>query len=126
MRRFGYLALALGLGFISNNAFASPGISIKFANKSDYSIHHIYLTETKEKEWGPDQLGDEDNSVIEPGETFTLTDIAPNKYDVMLVDEDKDECIVSGVKIAANETVEITNADLIGCQSSTENAEANG
>jgi len=130
MRRLGYLALALTVGFLAEGASASDKISIKFTNKSDYSIHHIYLSESKENEWGPDQLGDGDADVIDPGESFTLTDISPNKYDVKIVDEDQDECVVGGVKVAANENVILTNKDLVGCQvasaQASEDEEAEG
>lgn len=123
MRRLGYLALSLGLGFVAQSASAGDKVSIKFTNKSDFSIHHIYLSETKENEWGPDQLGDKHSDVVEPGSSFTLTDIKPNKYDIKIVDEDEDECVVGGVKVAASENVILTNKDLVGCQVASAEAE---
>ncbi len=120
------LALTLGLCALSSNAFAE-GVKVKFTNKSDFSIHHIFLSEVKENDWGPDQLGDGDTDTIEPGDSFTLTDISPNKYDIKIVDEDKDECVVGGVTVAASETVVLTNKDLVGCQvASAEDEEAHG
>ena len=127
MQRLRVLTLALGICVVSREALAADGISIKFDNKSQFAIHHLFLSPVKENEWGPDQLGDKDEDVIEPGETFTLNQIAPNKYDVKIVDEDDDECVVAGVKIAANETVTLNDADLVGCQvASALEADADG
>ena len=127
MHRFGFLALVIGFTLSSHQALAADKVSVKFTNKSDYSIHHIFLSGVKEDEWGPDQLGDGDSDTIEPGASFTLTDSAPNKYDLKIVDEDQDECVIGGVKIAASEAVTITNQDLVGCQmASAEENEDNG
>jgi len=121
-----YLVLALSICVALGEAHAE-GVKIKFTNKSDFAIHHIFLSEVKENHWGADQLGDKESDTIEPGDSFTLTDISPNKYDIKIVDEDKDECVVDNVKIAASENVVLTNEDLVGCQvASAEDEEANG
>lgn len=127
MHRLGYFALTLGFVISSHQAVAADKVSVKFTNKSDFSIHHLFLSGTKEEEWGPDQLGDASSDTIDSGDSFTLTDISPNKYDLKIVDEDQDECVISGVKIAASETVTITNEDLVGCQvASAESDKDNG
>lgn len=98
------------------------GVSITFKNSSQWEIHHLFLSPTKSQEWGADQLGEKDDDVIKPGKSFELKQIPVGKYDVKIVDEDKDECIVAGVKIAANETVDLTDKDMVGCQQKTEEA----
>lgn len=120
MKSFGLSCAAIALSVFTTEAFAADGVDIKIENKSQFSIHHLYLTPTKENNWGPDQLGDKDNDTIEPGSSFTVTGIPVSKYDFQFVDEDGDKCTVAGVKVAANETVTITDADLVGCQAVTD------
>jgi hypothetical protein len=108
-----FLALCVGL---STNAFAADKVSVTIVNKSSFEFHNMYLSPTSTNEWGPDQLGD---NVINPGESFTLKDIPVNAYDFKMIDEDGDDCIASGVKLNASETVEFDDADLVGCQVAT-------
>lgn len=98
---------------------ASAASSIKVHNKSKWEIHHMYLSPTSEKdEWGPDQLGEE---VIKTGGSFTLTGIECNKYDIKIVDEDGDECVVSAVSLCDDSAVwNITDERLLKCEKKSE------
>ena len=98
---------------------ASAASSIKVHNKSKWEIHHLFLSPTSEKdEWGPDQLGE---AVIKTGGTFTLTDIECNKYDIKIVDEDGDECVVTGVSLCDDAAVwNITDERLLKCEKKSE------
>ncbi len=92
--------------------------SVIVKNKSDWEIHQFFVSSVDTDKWGPDQLGDK---VIGTGETFTLKGIPCDTYDVMLVDEDGDECVVSEVDICnGKEGWIITNDDLLDCQAETE------
>ena len=56
--------------------------------------------------------------VIEPGENLSLKSIPCNSWDVKLVDEDGDACVVEAVDICgASGTWVITSRDLLKCQS---------
>ncbi|HEX7184154.1 MAG TPA: hypothetical protein VF756_20150 [Thermoanaerobaculia bacterium] len=111
------LALA-GLVFLATTVQAAPKNNVKIKNKSDWEIHHFFLSSVDDEEWGPDQLGDD---VIGTGESFELRKIPCGSYDVMLVDEDGDECIVSEVDVCSgSEGWVITNEDLLECQAETE------
>lgn len=99
---------------------AAQAANVTIKNKSDWSIQNFFLSPVETEEWGPDQLGDE---VIGTGDTFTLTGIPCDSYDVRLVDEDDDECIVSEVDICSNGGWVISNDDLLSCQSETEDEE---
>ena len=101
----------------SEQALAGEKVEIKFVNKSKWTINELYFSPTKQNHWGDDQL---DEDVIEPGQTFALRKIPIGKYDVKIVDEDGDECIVAEVQVAESEKVEITDSDLLGCQAATE------
>lgn len=88
--------------------------SVTIVNKSKYAIHHFYLAFWDDRNWGPDQLG---KDTIEPGESFTLTDIDCDWYDIQLVDEDGDECVVEDIDLCGDsEKWVITNNDLLKCQ----------
>lgn len=123
MHRSLSIVLALVVSAVSANAFAADGISVKFKNKSSLTIDNLYLSPAKVAEWGPDQLGDGESDTIEPDAEFTLSKITPSIYDMKIVDEDGDDCIVSSVKIAANETVTITDEILVGCEIASAEAE---
>ena len=87
---------------------------VTIENKSDWDLHHFYLTPVDRVSWGPDQFGDH---VVKHGESFTLTNIACDLYDIKLVDEDGDECIVEDVDLCKTNNVwTITNKQLLSCQ----------
>ena len=114
----GALAL-LGLFVCAAPALAGKNDSeITLKNKSRWAIHELYFSATSERGWGEDQLG---KHTIGTGESFTLTGIPCDKYDVRLVDEDGDECVVESVAVCADsESWKITDRDLLGCQAATE------
>jgi len=106
--------LAIVATFATSTPASAAGATVKIKNNSKWAIHHLYLSPTSEEKWGPDQLGEQ---VINKGETFTLKNIDPDKYDVKLVDEDGDECVVGGVPLAGGTEVwNITDKDLLACQ----------
>jgi hypothetical protein len=83
-------------------------------NKSDWSIYHMYLSPENKDTWGPDQLGDD---VIESGESFTLKNIPCGEYDIKVVDEDGDACIIEGIVMCKDHTHwDLTNRELAKCQ----------
>ncbi len=83
-------------------------------NKSKWAVHHLFLSPANENEWGQDQLGD---NTIEPGATFTLKNIPCNTYDIKVVDEDGDECMVKGEKFCGHEVSwDLTDQELLGCE----------
>ena len=109
----------LGVVLLASSAWAEAKNELIFKNSSDWAIHNLYFAKSKENDWGPDQLGAKSNDIIAPGASFTLTSIPPGKYDMKIVDEDGDECVVAGVKVVESEKVELTNELLVGCQKAT-------
>jgi len=89
--------------------------TIKIVNNSKWEIHHLYLSPTGDDQWGTDQLGDE---VIEAnGGSFKLTNIDCDKYDIKVVDEDGDECVVEKVSLCEDATEwKITDKTLLKCE----------
>ena len=111
------LAVALAACAVAPAANASDESKITLVNHSHWAIHQMYFAPSDSTEWGADQLG---NHTINTGGNFTLSGIPCNKYDVKLVDEDGDECVVQDVAICADkESWKINDSDLLGCQSKT-------
>lgn len=106
-------ALALACMF-PGDAFAAGKSDVTVNNESEWAITHLYLSPIDEDEWGEDQLGDE---VINTGESFTLTGIPCDSYDVKLMDEDGDECVVAEVDICGSDDEwTISDEDLLECE----------
>lgn len=95
-------------------ALPAAADNVKVVNKSEWSIYQFFLAPADSEEWGPDHLGDD---VIEPGSSTTLQNVPCDVYDVKLVDEEGEECIVAGVEVCSgNHEWVITSGDLALCQ----------
>jgi len=96
------------------DAAAAKKAKVTIHNNSKWDIHHFFLSASEDDEWGPDQLGDD---VLESHGAFTLNAIPCDTYDVKLVDEDGDECVVEEVDICGgHDAWSITNQDLLDCE----------
>jgi hypothetical protein len=115
MRKVQIATLILLAVFTIPASAARKKATIKVINQSKWEIHHLYLSSTTDKQWGSDQLGDE---VIQAkGGSFTLTNIDCDDYDIKVVDEDGDECVVEAVNLCGDETVwKITDKILLACE----------
>lgn len=90
---------------------------VQLRNESKWSIQQLFFAPIDSDRWGPDQL---DRHSVRMGDTFTLTGLRCDKYDVKIVDEDGDECIVRRVALCADTKVwTLTDNDLLKCQSRT-------
>jgi hypothetical protein len=109
------LATVVALALPTTVLAASDNSVIHIKNKSDWEIHHFFLSPSDSEHWGPDQLGD---AVIKATNgTFELHKVPCDTYDVKLVDEDGDECVVEGVDICASkEGWVITSDELLACE----------
>jgi hypothetical protein len=57
----------------------STTATLKIVNNSSYIINDVYVSKSSSSYWGADQLG---YNIITVGETFTLTEIPPDTYDI--------------------------------------------
>jgi hypothetical protein len=106
-----------GLGLLASGPLlADRSLSqVTITNNSNWAIHQLFLSPTSDNEWGKDQLGE--HVIDANGGTFTLNRIPCDDYDVRLVDEDGDVCVVGGVGLCGDkDTWQITNDDLLSCQ----------
>ncbi len=107
----GCLVLAVSATALAGDTDAD----VTIVNNSDWAIYQLFLSPTSENEWGPDQLGD---AIIPPnGGTFLLHSIPCTVYDVKVVDEDGDTCVIGQVPLCAeSHRVTITNGSLLRCE----------
>jgi hypothetical protein len=117
MRRLA-ASIALSLMLAAPAFAASTDAAVVISNQSSWQIHELYISSVDTEEWGPDQLGEK---VIGTDEEFTLHSIPCDAYDVRLVDEDGDECVVNAVALCADKDAwVIQDSDLLACQAETE------
>ena len=105
--------VAAAAAFLPSLAMAN---TVKFVNKSSWSIYYIYMSPSKSKNWGKDYL---DGTVLIEGETLTIRNVKKGKWDVKVVDEDDDECILTEVDIEGDDTWVIEDKDLLNCQANS-------
>lgn len=92
--------------------------TVSLTNESSWTITEMYLSAVDVQDWGPDQLGE---NMIAPGASYSLHDVPCDVYDVRLVDEDGDVCVVGGVKLCGSDSAwKIGDDDLLDCQAETE------
>lgn len=87
--------------------------SLTVENQSDYDIHHFYLAPAHKTKWGKDWLG---KDVLSPGETLTITGLDCTEYDIKVIDEEGDACVIEDVDFCLEDLGwEITNRVLQNC-----------
>jgi hypothetical protein len=109
-----FVGALCALAFTIPSVAAAANATVTVANQSEWEIHEFYLAPSETDKWGPDQLSE---NVIGKGDSFKLTSIPCDTYDVKLVDEDGDECVVEAVDICGGKgTWTITSKALVKCQ----------
>jgi len=107
-------AIALAAGSLVPCAQAQSGFTVRINNQSDYAVHYIYMSSVGNPGWQADLLG---QYVLPTGYHVTLPgSYFPGYYDLKLVDEDGDVCIVPAVYVSGNTVWDITDAWLLNCE----------
>lgn len=84
------------------------------SNFSKWEIHHIYVAESQSDNWGPDRLR---GRVLANGASITIGNLACDTYDLKIVDEDGDECVIEEYDLCNGTTHwRITDKDLLECE----------
>lgn len=88
--------------------------SVVVINESSFAIVQLFISPRERFLWGEDRLGWD---ILESGGRVRIRDVPCGQYDVRLVDEDGDACVVYGVPICGKRTEwVIRDADLLACQ----------
>jgi hypothetical protein len=96
---------------VSTSVSALAG-ELTVINSSDYVVHHLFVSPSQARSWGPDQLGKE---TIGRAERFTVRNIPDGAYDLKIVDEDEDECIVENVDVSGTMNWMLTDTVIENC-----------
>jgi hypothetical protein len=91
----------------------ASGETMTIQNGSEYNIRQIYLSKVSHGTWEEDILG---SSILRAGRYVNVTNIDPDFYDMKLVDEDGDVCVLHGINLLRNRTWFISNERLLGCE----------
>lgn len=93
---------------------AKKKATTKVINQSKWEIHHLYLSPSKDRHWGEDQPGAQ---VLAKRDSITVTDIDCGDYDIRVVDEDRDECVIEEVSLCGDDSYwKITDKELLECE----------
>lgn len=106
----GCIAACVSLGAVAAS-------TVQIHNQSSWDLHELYISLSTEEEWGSDLLGDQ---IVESGQFANLRDVPCADYDVRIVDEDGDVCIVSEVALCEDAAYVLDDDDLLSCQAGTE------
>jgi hypothetical protein len=87
-------------------------VDFTIRNASSYDIYGIFMSRSADENWHRDLLG---TGVLSSGSRVSLT-AQPDTYDLKLVDEDGDTCIVKGISVYQDKVWRITNSWLLGCE----------
>jgi len=91
---------------------AAQNATFTVFNRSSYRINHMYVSSTSNNYWGSDRLGFD---ILYPNYRSDLA-LNPGWYDVKLVDQDGDSCVIRNVNVSYGETWTITDGTLLACE----------
>jgi len=80
-------------------AAQSSRYRVRMENNTGYDIYQVRLFSVSDPYWRRDLL---ENGIFEDGTSFTITQIESGRYDLEIVDQDGDVCLVHNVAIYSN------------------------
>ena len=104
--------MLVSTGILAPGAHAQSVYSVRIENATLFTINRIYMSPVSSTVWDSDLLGE---YTLRPGYHFTTRHWA-GVYDLKLVDQDGDVCVVRGISINEDTSWRITNVWLLGCQ----------
>ena len=114
--RLGCLAAsfaAMALMATSKPASAQNNHTFTIVNNSGFTIEEVHMSLANDPSWRRDLLG---RSILRDGYYFTVTGIRPGLYDIEVVDEDSNRCVVNNVRVYEDMTWNLTPLGLVGCE----------
>lgn len=102
----------LGLSAITVPLSAQSNHTLLVENNSGFDIYEIHMSSVNDRSWERDLLG---SGILFDGNSFTVT-APPGVYDLRVVDEDHDACVVSNVRVYEDMTWNLTPGGLLGCE----------
>ncbi|MFN0247664.1 MAG: hypothetical protein ACKV2T_12330 [Kofleriaceae bacterium] len=115
MKRLAIVSL-LALGVLGACADDGSDLdsTLTIENESSYAFGEIYLSPEDAASWGQDLLG---TDILAPGEVLELSGVACDIYDIRIVDDEGDDCVLPSVDLCLDNAVwSIDDAELAACQ----------
>lgn len=109
------LRLAAAVAGLLLTAGSARAFDLEVQNESKTKITHLFMSAIDEKNWGEDQLGENDQDTIDPADSYTIEDIEPGIYDLKIVAEDGASCVIGHVRFAEGKVWTVTEALLDSC-----------
>ncbi|HEY7246635.1 MAG TPA: hypothetical protein VH678_22405 [Xanthobacteraceae bacterium] len=82
-------------------------------------IHKLYLAPAKSNQWGENKL--QSQTIAEKGR-FTVRDVPAGMYDLKIIDDDDDSCVVPDINIDQNKEWKVTDKTMLECASKKEDS----
>jgi hypothetical protein len=76
---------------------APASVELEIVNESSEVICYVYIAPSASDSWGTDQLGEE--TIIAPGESFSVYDIPPGSYDLLAQDCEENVLVESNGEV---------------------------
>jgi len=105
----------LTAGLVSSSGLANAQDYLRtftLINRSSFTIRSLYVSPTDDSRWGYDRLG---SLVLVPNFEATVR-LYPGYYDLKLVDQDGDSCVVRDVDFTRSDSFVLDNATLLVCE----------
>ena len=106
--------LLLGAAGLALSVTSALAYDWTISNASNWAIHEVYISPCGNRYWGQDRLGS--SAIMRSGDSYVLHNVGGGCYDVKLVDEDGDVCVINRVNIGGDEEWEVTNQNLLKCE----------
>ncbi len=106
---FSFAAL---LAFVLGSFTNADAQQLKIKNGSSYDIEYIYVSSSTDSSWGDDRLG---SGILYSGGTTSIFLGGADYYDIKLIDEDGDECVMFEIWLDSKVTWNIENDELLEC-----------
>ncbi len=114
VRRAGIL-LALLLG-TAGPAGAASDRFVAFNMTATTDITGLFLAPAGTGNWGPNQVLNDPDKVLEHGERLKLSGVRHERYDARIVSAKGKTCIKHGIDLTRDPTFDIRDADLADCK----------
>jgi hypothetical protein len=100
------IVVALALSAVG----AAPALAkdLQFWNATQHEFSEVYLAPAGTTKWGPNQTLNDPDKSVSADERLTIKGVAPGHYDVKLVEEKRQTCIVRDVEVKATGKVAFT------------------
>lgn len=118
MRQISALSMLVALMLFALPGLVQADSTVQVTNYSDWTIMEFYLAPVHSDDWGEDLLGQQ---ALDPGEVLTLSNIACDNWDILVVDDEGYECVLEDIDLCGDRAVwNITNEELEVCVEETD------